>query len=356
MPTIIENRRYLHQIPEIELNTIKTCEYIENILKKYDCTIEHPIENSITAYFDNNKKETIVFRSDMDALPIQENTDLPFKSTNGYMHACGHDGHMAMVLELAKYAKESKYNVLLLFQPGEEKPGGAKKIIETDYFHKYNIHAIYGTHIYPGLPKGEVYTRANEFMAGGCEFELMVYGKSSHAAQPQKGINALTAAVQLIQHALDEEKDTFDENTFHLLHFGVFHSGTAFNIIAGNAHVKGSIRYYDSKVFDTITHIIQKYQKEVEDEFKVKTEFQINHHYPPVINNKALFKDVKNIVNELKEPVLISEDFAYYKNVAPSLFFFLGTGEDIPLHSDKFTFDEDILYKGVENYRKLLNK
>ena len=126
MPTIIENRRNLHQIPEIELTTQKTAQYIENVLDLYDCTIDHPIQNSVTAYFDNKKEKTIVFRSDMDALPMEENTDLEFKSTNGCMHACGHDGHMAMVLELAKYAKESDYNVLLLFQPGEEKPGGAK--------------------------------------------------------------------------------------------------------------------------------------------------------------------------------------------------------------------------------------
>lgn len=120
MPTIIENRRNLHQIPEIELTTQKTSQYIENVLDLYDCKIDHPIPNSVTAFFDNKKEKTIVFRSDMDALPMEENTDLEFKSTNGCMHACGHDGHMAMVLEIAKYAKESDYNVLLLFQPGKK--------------------------------------------------------------------------------------------------------------------------------------------------------------------------------------------------------------------------------------------
>ena len=106
MPTIIENRRNLHQIPEIELTTQKTAQYIENVLDLYDCTIDHPIPNSVTAFFDNKKEKTIVFRSDMDALPMEENTDLEFKSTNGCMHACGHDGHMAMVLEIAKYTKQ----------------------------------------------------------------------------------------------------------------------------------------------------------------------------------------------------------------------------------------------------------
>lgn len=356
MPTIIENRRNLHQIPEIELTTQKTAQYIENVLDLYDCTIDHPIQNSVTAYFNNQKEKTIVFRSDMDALPMEENTDLEFKSTNGCMHACGHDGHMAMVLELAKYAKESDYNVLLLFQPGEEKPGGAKPIIESKFFDKFNIAAIYGTHIYPELEKGKVYTRPNEMMAGGCEFELLVKGKASHAAQPQNGINALTACVEILQKSLEQEEKAFDNNTFHLLHFGTFHSGQASNIIADQAHVRGSIRYYDPRVFDQIVDIIEQNMNNAIKKYKVQVNFKVNHHYPPVFNNEELFYALykNNLVNKLESPVLISEDFGYYRNVAPSIFFFLGTGDTIPLHSNKFTFDEDILYKGVELYRKLL--
>lgn len=356
MPSIIENRRNLHQIPEVELTTEKTAAYIENILNIYNCKIEHPIKNSVTAFFDNHKEQTIVFRSDMDALPMQENTGLEFKSTNGCMHACGHDGHMAMVLELAKYASQSIYNVLLLFQPGEEKPGGAKPIIETGFLNKFNIAAIYGTHIYPGLPKGEVFTRANEMMAGGCEFELHIEGKASHAAQPQNGINALTACVEILQKSLEQEEKSFDSDTFHLLHFGTFHSGSAFNIIADQAHVRGSIRYYDSKVFDKICDIIEYQSDQVIKKFGVKVNFKINHHYPPVLNDEELFHILfkNNLVKHLESPVLISEDFGYYRNVSKSIFFFLGTGENIPLHSDKFTFDESILEKGVQLYRSLL--
>lgn len=356
MPTIIENRRNLHQIPEIELTTEKTAAYIENVLSLYDCKIEHPIPNSVTAFFDNQKEQTIVFRSDMDALPMNENTQLKFKSTNGCMHACGHDGHMAMVLELAKYAKESDYNVLLLFQPGEEKPGGAKPIIETHFFDQFHIAAIYGTHIYPELPKGEVFTRAREMMAGGCEFELLVTGKASHAAQPQNGINALVACVEILQKSLEQEEKSFDNDTFHLLHFGTFHSGSAFNIIADQAHVRGSIRYYDPKVFDTICDIIEYHSNEVIKKYGVKVNFKINHHYPPVLNNENLFEILheKKLVHKLEAPVLISEDFGYYRTVAPAIFFFLGTGEAIPLHSDKFTFDESILEQGVKLYRALL--
>ena len=151
------------------------------------------------------------------------------------MDVCTHVDMMAIWLwfqNLAKYAKESDYNVLLLFQPGEEKPGGAKPIIESGFFKKFNIAAIYGTHIYPELEKGKVYTRPNEMMAGGCEFELLVKGKASHAAQPQNGINALVACVEILQKSLEQEEKTFDDNTFHLLHFGTFHSGSAFNMIA----------------------------------------------------------------------------------------------------------------------------
>ncbi len=272
------------------------------------------------------------------------------------MHACGHDGHMAMVLEIAKYAKESDYNVLLLFQPGEEKPGGAKPIIESGFFKQFNIAAIYGTHIYPELEMGKVYTRPNEMMAGGCEFELLVKGKASHAAQPQNGINALTACVEILQKSLEQEEKAFDDNTFHLLHFGTFHSGSAFNIIADQAHVRGSIRYYNPKVFDQIVEIIEQNMNNAIKKYKVQVNFKVNHHYPPVLNNDELFYTLykNNLVHKLESPVLISEDFGYYRNVAPSIFFFLGTGDTIPLHSNQFTFDESILDKGVELYKKLL--
>lgn len=228
---------------------------------------------------------------------------------------------MAMVLEIAKYTKESNYNVLLLFQPGEEKPGGAKPIIDTQFFKQFNIAAIYGTHIYPELEKGKVYTRPNEMMAGGCEFEILVKGKASHAAQPQNGINALTACVEILQKSLEQEEKAFDNNTFHLLHFGTFHSGQAFNIIADQAHVRGSIRYYDPKVFDQIVNIIEQNTNNAIKKYKVQVNFKVNHHYPPVLNNEELFHTLykNNLVNKLDSPVLISEDFGYYRNVAPSI-------------------------------------
>lgn len=193
-------------------------------------------------------------------------------------------------------------------------------------------------------------------MAGGCEFELLVKGKASHAAQPQNGINALTACVEILQKSLEQEEKAFDNNTFHLLHFGTFHSGQAFNIIADQAHIRGSIRYYDPKVFDQIVNIIEQNTNNAIKKYKVQVNFKVNHHYPPVFNNEELFYTLykNNLVNKLESPVLISEDFGYYRNVAPSIFFFLGTGDTIPLHSNKFTFDEDILKKGVELYRKLL--
>ena len=193
-------------------------------------------------------------------------------------------------------------------------------------------------------------------MAGGCEFEILVKGKASHAAQPQNGINALTACVEILQKSLEQEEKAFDNNTFHLLHFGTFHSGQAFNIIADQAHVRGSIRYYDPKVFDQIVNIIEQNMNNAIKKYKVQVNFKINHHYPPVLNNEELFHTLykNNLVNKLDSPVLNSEDFGYYRNVAPSIFFFLGTGDTIPLHSNKFTFDEDILKKGVELYRKLL--
>ncbi len=214
---------------------------------------------------------------------------------------------------------------IIVISPGEEKPGGAKPIIESKFFDKFNIAAIYGTHIYPELEKGKVYTRPHEMMAGGCEFELLVKGKASHADPTSKWNQCTNGLCRNSTKVFrTRRKKAFDDNTFHLLHFGTFHSGSLLTSLLDQAHVRGSIRYYDPKVFDQIVNIIEQNMNNAIKKYKVQVNFKINHHYPPVFNNEELFYTIykNNLVNKLESPVLISEDFGYYRNVAPSIFFF----------------------------------
>ena len=196
MPTIIENRRNLHQIPEIELTTQKTAQYIENILDLYDCKIDHPIPNSVTAYFDNKKENTIVFRSDMDALPMEENTDLEFKSTNGCMHACGHDAHTSVGLAVAKWLTDHKDElsgtIRLIYQPAEEGARGAAAMAAKGIVD--DVDNFIGAHIGSRAKLGELLIATGGLFASS-KIDVSFTGEAAHAgADPEKGRNALLAA------------------------------------------------------------------------------------------------------------------------------------------------------------------
>ena len=170
-------RRELHQIPELELSLPMTKAYLISQLQDLPCQLDFPLESGITAFFDNGREETIAFRSDMDALPITERSDAPYRSRHeGNMHACGHDGHMAMLLglafRLASADQRLPHNVLLIFQPGEENPGGARLLCEAGILERYHVKRIYGMHLWPQLPAGVIGTRREEMMARSSEVNI----------------------------------------------------------------------------------------------------------------------------------------------------------------------------------------
>ena len=196
-------RRDLHQIPELELELPKTQRYLQEALRDLPCSLSSPIPSSVVAFFDAGRKESIAFRSDMDALPVTEATGRAFASRHtGCMHACGHDGHMAMLLEfahqLSAYYKELPHNVVLIFQPGEETPGGAEPMCKSGIFEQYHIKRIFGFHVWPMLDKGVIATRRNEFMARSSEVNIDITGKSAHAAKYQEGIDAMEIAARYL--------------------------------------------------------------------------------------------------------------------------------------------------------------
>ena len=166
---IIEDRRALHRIPELDKDLPQTMAYLEQALAGLNCRVFSPMASSLCAWFDFGQESAIAFRSDADALPIQEKTGAAFASCHpGKMHACGHDGHMAIALELARRLREKKelpHNVLIVFQPAEETTGGAKALCQTGVFDRYRVEAIFGLHLWPGLPEGQIASRAEEMMA-----------------------------------------------------------------------------------------------------------------------------------------------------------------------------------------------
>lgn len=369
---LLKNYRHdLHRIPELGFQEYKTKKYILDVLKQYQCEITEPCSTAVCAFFQCKSKaqgetiNTIAFRCDMDALPITESTGLEYTSThNGYMHACGHDGHVAMLLGLAgeidKNIEQLTDHVLLIFQPAEEGGGGGQEICNTGILSKYNVSKIYGFHLWPGIEKFAIATRPNALMAKTTEMDLIIEGKSSHCASPEQGIDSLYIGCQFLCEIYKMAEEEIPEEEFRLLKFGQAESGTIRNIISAYTRFYGTMRCFNMDIFDFMLKRIHEIAKSYEDKYGCTITIQYNAGYPPVINDPKIFEDTKNLLfNEfnfqtIEIPYMQAEDFSFYLQQIPGLFMFLGVGDTAPLHNEKFDFDEDILDTGVRAYKKIL--
>lgn len=358
---IIKDRQALHRIPELDRDLPQTMEYLQNSLQELRCQVFSPMEGALCAYFDFGANKAIAFRSDADALPIRENTKLPFASQNeGRMHACGHDGHMAILLELARRLNEKEklpHNVLLVFQPAEETTGGAKDLCATGIFKKYNVKAIFGLHLWPGLSAGEVFSRRQEMMSRSCEVKVDIQGKSAHIAKAEEGIDAMAAGVRFYTRVMAMEA-ALPKNVFRLLKFGKLESGTVCNAISGHTRLEGSLRAFQDEVFYSLRAGIVSIGKDVERNTGCTVNIYMNDGYPAVMNPGDLYDRVRKMVDfkEMEKPSMITEDFSWYQKTLPGMFFFLGLGDTPALHADDFNFDENILLRGADFFEELAEK
>ena len=355
---IIADRRALHQIPELDRELPKTLDYLRSGLEKLSCRVFSPMAGALCAYFDFGAKQTIAFRSDADALPIRENTKAPFASTHpGKMHACGHDGHMAILLELARRLNERETlpnNVLLVFQPAEETTGGAKDLCATGIFKEYKVKAIFGLHLWPGLTAGEIFSRRQELMSRSCEVTVDIYGKSAHIAKASEGIDAMAAGVAFYTRVMAMEA-ALPKKVFRLLKFGKMESGTVCNAIADHTKLEGSIRAFQDDVFYSLRAGVVSIGKDIERSTGCTVNIYMNDGYPAVMNPGELYDRVRKLVDfkELDAPSMITEDFSWYQKSLPGLFFFLGLGDTPALHADDFNFKEEVLIKGADFFEAL---
>ena len=356
--TIIDDRRALHRIPELDKDLPETMAYLRSGLTGLKCRVFSPMPSSLCAYFDFGQPSTIAFRSDADALPIEEQTGLPFASAHpGKMHACGHDGHMAIVLELARRLNRKEqlpHNVLLVFQPAEETTGGARELCQTGVFEQYGVEAIFGLHLWPGLPEGEIASRAQEMMARSCEVKVDVLGRSSHIARASEGLDALEAGARFYLSALEMER-SLPAHIFRLLKFGRFESGRVCNAISAHTHMEGSLRAFQDDIFFGMQQQLLAIAKELQQETGCTVQVHMNDGYPAVLNPPALYDRVRQVADfrELEAPMMITEDFSWYQRRLPGMFFLLGAGNVPALHSDNFCFNEAILSKGADFFEKL---
>ena len=366
-------RQDLHRIPELGFQEEKTAIYLRNELDRMGLRWEAVCNTGTLVFFDLGHSSAIAFRADMDGLPVLEETSLPFASEHqGRMHACGHDGHMAILLGfsawLTSHKDQVKQNILLVFQPAEEGPGGAQDLVGTDFIEKYGVQAIYGLHLFPELPEGLLATKPGPLMAQTGEIRITIQGKGAHAGLAYQGIDSLLIAAGLVQQYQNIITRQIPAMETVVLHIGELHAGEAVNVVAPKAELAGTIRTFSKERFFEVTHKMAALHQAAEVAYGCKIDFSVVPMYPPVLNDfeltKLLFKywtDAEMIFSELPNPYLLAEDFSYYQEKVPGVFLFLGTrneekGYICGLHNSQFNFDESVLIKGVEAFAEIAKR
>ena len=348
------HRIALHRIPELDCRLPETAAYLRSVLSGLRCRVFSPWESAVCTYFDYGQSETVAFRSDMDALPICEATGLPFASRHpGRMHACGHDGHMAIVLALAEYLSRVKMrqarNVLLIFEPAEETPGGARQLCAAGILEEYHVTRIYGLHLWPELEKGVVAARAGGQMARSCELTVEIEGQAAHIAHWQEGRDALAAGLRFVSAAY-----TLAEGKTCVLRFGKMESGSARNAVSDRTRLEGTLRCFDEALFSELWQALEALAQRITAETGCPVHLTRSEGYPPVTNDAALLEEARaRFPIAQAVPSYTTEDFSEFQRRVPGVFFFLGTGGPA-LHTPDFDFDMSVLDTGLALFEALL--
>lgn len=361
--TAVSHRRALHQIPELDRELPQTLAYVRGVLEELPCTVFSPTPGSVCAFFDAGKEETVAFRADMDALPVEEETGLPYASRHpGKMHACGHDGHTAMLLDLARRAAERKdqlpRNVLAVFQPAEETTGGAEALCQSGVLEEHRVKRIFGLHLWPGLPAGTVWSRPGPLMARSSEVSLHVTGKGVHISRAEEGRDALWAACRFLQEAYRLAQELPGQR--RVLRFGRMDSGSVRNAVSDRTELLGSLRSFDDATFEAMKAGLQGAAAQVAEETGCRLDLNISSGYPPVSNDPELYQAICAALGEeapglVETPALAAEDFSFYQRQVPGVFFWLGVGDTPELHAPNFAFDDElVLPRGADFLEKLM--
>ncbi len=363
MPQIIKWRRYLHMHPELSDNEYNTQDYLINELNQQGINnVKKIATTGVVALITNSPSCCVALRSDIDALPVMENTGLSFSSKNsGIMHACGHDAHMAILLGSASVLNELKaelpVSVKLLFQPAEETTGGAKRMIDEKVLENPKVDAVFGLHIDPYIKTGHVWTKKGAMYACCDTFDIVIKGKSAHAARPTEGISAITIAGDIIAK-LSLLNEKYQDSV--IISIGTMNAGTIRNVIPDEAVLKGTIRTLDENTRQKVLSSCDEIVKTSAQKYRGSADFTIMSGYPVLYNNDGLFEYFTATTQttlpidalELSEQALyISEDFAYFNQYVPSLFYNLGVLANpkikMALHTPTLDIDEEALYYGV---------
>ena len=369
---IITIRRDIHKHPELAFEEHRTAQLVADRLNSLGISVETSVGRTgvVGTLTGGNQGSTIALRADMDALPIQETSDIPYKSNNdGVMHACGHDGHTAMLLGAAKILadkkNELKGTVKFIFQPAEEGLGGARFMIEDGVLD--GVDEIYGVHLWNYQKSGTIGIKSGPIMAAADGFELTIYGKGGHGAAPQGTQDAVVIAAHLIQvfQTIVSRNTNPIEST--VVTVGQINGGYNFNIIADKVVLSGTTRAYTEVNRQLVKSRMNDIIAGTERTFNCRIELDYMDGYPPTINDNSCAERVlisaKKIVGDgAGEPYLSmgGEDFSYFLQQRPGAFFFVGSAPQdreplsVPHHCSHFDFDEDALLVGASVFIQVI--
>jgi amidohydrolase len=377
---LVELRRYLHQHPELGFQEKLTAEVIQKKLQEWNIQYQSGIaKTGIVAILQGKKTsfdlKGLAIRADMDALPIQEENDVPYRSQHdGMMHACGHDGHTAIALMTAYYLSQHRDEfagtVKVIFQPAEEGPGGALPMVQAGVLKNPDVDAIVGLHLWNNLPLGTVGVRSGPLMAAVEQFDVKIQGRGGHGAMPHQTVDALVVGAQVVSALQSIVARNVNPLDSAVITVGKFQAGSVRNVIADTATLNGTVRYFNaqfngyfqSRITEVVTGVCHAYGASCEIDYRT--------FYPPVINDERITDLVRSVANEVIDtPLGIvpecqtmgGEDMAFFLQEIPGCYFFLGSANPerslaYPHHHPRFDFDETALMLGVEMFVRCVEK
>lgn len=376
-PQLVEWRRRLHQRPELGFKEQLTSQFVAQKLQEWG--IEHKTgvaQTGIVATIASNRPGPVLaIRADMDALPIQEQNDVPYRSQHdGIMHACGHDGHTAIALGTAYYLSQHREDfvgtVKIIFQPAEEGPGGAKPMIEEGVLKNPDVDAIIGLHLWNNLPLGTVGVRSGALMAAVECFRCTILGKGGHGAMPHQTVDSIVVSAQIVNALQTIVARNVNPIDSAVVTVGEFHAGTAHNVIADTARMSGTVRYFNPAMEGYLSKRIEQVIAGVCQSQGASYELDYWHLYPPVINDAKIAELVRSVASAVVETpagivpecqTMGSEDMSFFLQAVPGCYFFLGSAnpaKDLayPHHHPQFDFDETALAMGTEIFVRCVEK
>jgi hippurate hydrolase len=359
---ITEWRRDIHENPELLFDTHRTAGKVAGLLRDFGCdeVVEGIGRTGVVGVIRgraDTKGKVIGLRADMDALPIIEATDLPYASkTPGKMHACGHDGHTAMLLGAAKYLAETRNfdgTVVVIFQPAEEGGGGGREMCEDGMMERFKIQEIYGMHNWPGQPVGSFAIRPGAFFAATDQFEIDIEGKGGHAAKPHQTIDTTVVASQIVialQTIASRNVDPVSQVVVSVTSFET--ESKAFNVIPQRVKLKGTVRTLDRDVRKLARERVIKIAEATADAYGAKAQVDYRLGYPVMVNSEAETEFAASVAKKIagecgKAPLIMGgEDFAFMLEERPGAYILVGNGDTAMVHHPEYNFNDEAIPAG----------